>query len=129
MVPKRKQYNKPFLARRAVYELLACLVIVMVGGTRVLDYSSYEGADRLVRAALFLDVGHTNTTPLLAATGSPKEPDTSELAKQLMPLEYKVQETLALHKEYTLFSTPVQRIVTWHVEVPKPPPRPAKTTG
>jgi hypothetical protein len=166
MASKPKAFNKSFFGTRAAYEMLVCLVVVMLGGTRVLDYSSYEGADRLVRAALLdagptlaiaqngelctvtltqghkvalaltkhalygstrhNDCGNAHTTPFVVVGAFPDEIDTSEIAQQLMPLEYKVQEPLASHQEFTLFSSPVQGVVTWQVEVPKPPPRPAK---
>ena len=50
MAPKPPE--KKISSTQAIYELLICLMIVMLGGTRVLDYSAYEDTDRLVRAVL-----------------------------------------------------------------------------
>jgi hypothetical protein len=163
-----KSQRKTVSSTRALYELLACLVVVMLGGTRVLDYSAYQDTDRMVRSVLIWNADHSGdislvgehcgekwiegqngistqdqryrvslsndcgtqvSTPSWMTQVYSKMLNTAELAKQLMPLEYKVQEALSIPEQYTTLSTQEPKIVTWQVEVPSPPPRTLTTSA
>ena len=163
-----KSQHKKVSSTRALYELLACLVVVMLGGTRILDYSAYEDTDIMIRSVLIWNANHSSdislvgeqcgeswiegqnissiypqryristsdncrvqaSTPAWMTQVSSKMLNTAELAKQLMPLEYKVQEALSIPEQYTTLSTQEPKIVTWQVEVPSPPPRTLATSA
>jgi hypothetical protein len=163
-----KSQHKKVSSTRALYELLACLVVVMLGGTRILDYSAYEDTDIMIRSVLIWNANHSGdislaggrcgerwiegqrfaptegqryivstrndcgtqvSTPSWMTQVSSKMLNTAELAKQLMPLEYKVQEALSIPEQYTTLSTQEPKIVTWQVEVPSPPPRTVATSA
>ncbi len=163
-----KSQRKKVSSTRALYELLACLVVVMLGGTRILDYSAYEDTDIMVRSVLIWNANHSAdislagehcgeswiegqnvaptesqryrvstsnncrtqvSTPAWMTQVYSKMLNTAELAKQLMPLEYKVQEALSIPEQYTTLSTQEPKVVTWQVEVPSPPPRTLATSA
>ncbi|HKP52174.1 MAG TPA: hypothetical protein VJ183_05935 [Chloroflexia bacterium] len=162
-----KSQHKKVSSARALYELLACLVVVMLGGTRVLDYSAYEDTDIMIRSVLIWNANHAGdislagdhcveswiegqsispaypqryristsddcrvevSTPFWMTHVYSKMLNTAELAKQLMPLEYRVQEALSIPEQYTTLSTQEPKIVTWQIEVPSPPPRTLATS-
>jgi len=163
-----KSQHKKVSSTRALYELLACLVVVMLGGTRILDYSAYEDTDIMIRSVLIWNANHSGnislvgeqcggswvegqnissiypqryristsnncgtqvSTPSWMTQVYSKMLNTAELAKQLMPLEYKVQEALSIPEQYTTLSTQEPKIVTWQIEVPSPPPRTVATSA
>ena len=133
---------------RGLHTFLACAAIVMLGGTRILDYGAYENAYSYLRVAgLIGDAGNGLVQPTsclsdysgaasnidicsneeASPAGQPVASapmlDRAELPKQHMPLQYLAEGVQSEHLEVALTPLASRGLDPWTPEVPNPPPK------